>query len=423
MDAPAYMIANAEAVTRSATLAKYVAAVGKTISDFGGHAIVRGSKVVELDASPLRNGVFVALQFLSVNALQGWFHSPGYSAIRPHREQSTIGHLFALEWVPTQYRGRRCVWLASFPVSSNYFHICFNTESFVPSWILTMLLAASHRAAPLAPPRAALQLEVYTSSDAYNVNTTIIYGATEAILVDVQLQNSEAAKVADRVSQLGRRLKAILITHPHPDHYDGIEVLLQRFPGTPVYMGSAGIAEFKRTIATNLAGLQAFLKTNAPDSVPTPGALPSTMPLTADGQEIDVTTDLPGDVVGAASNSFVWIPSLRAIVAGDLVFDHVHLWLVDSDAKTRAGWQASLRRLAALHPRVVIGGHQTTRGVVPTNADAIALTGQYITDFEAARATSADANALRASMMQKYPEWAITLFLERSAKSAYKTGA
>ena len=285
----------------------------------------------------------------------------------------------------------------------------------MPFWILPLLVTANN----IRPTQPALRLEVYTSSDAYNVNSTIIYGATEAILVDAQLQNSEAASVADRVSQLGRHLKAIIITHPHPDHYDGIEVLLQRFPGTPVYMGLAGIAEFKRTIAANLAGLKAFLKTNAPDSVPAPDPLPST-PLMVDGQAVDVTTDLPGDVVGAASNSFVWIPPLRTIVAGDLIFDHVHVWLVDSDAKTRGAWQASLRRLADLHPRVVIGGHQATRGVVPTNAEAIALTAEYIADFEAARATSADADALRASMMQKYAGWAVPNFLERSGKSAYK---
>ncbi len=98
--APAYVIANVEAVTDSATLAKYGAGVGKTISDFGGHLIVRGAVAVKLDASPLPKGGFVIVQFPSMAALQNWWNSPEYVALRPYRERSTVSHLFALEGVP-----------------------------------------------------------------------------------------------------------------------------------------------------------------------------------------------------------------------------------------------------------------------------------------------------------------------------------
>jgi uncharacterized protein (DUF1330 family) len=98
---PAYLIANAEAVTDSATLKQYGAAVGKTIAAFGGHLIVRGAPAVKLDASPLPKGVFVVVQFPSMTALQDWWNSPAYTAIRPLREKSTVGHLFALEGAPT----------------------------------------------------------------------------------------------------------------------------------------------------------------------------------------------------------------------------------------------------------------------------------------------------------------------------------
>ena len=98
---PAYVIANIEVVKDTAMLAKYVAAVGKSVSDFGGHAIVRGSKPVKLDESPLPKGSFAVLVFPSMKALQDWWHSPEYSAVRPYREQSTVGHVFALEGVAT----------------------------------------------------------------------------------------------------------------------------------------------------------------------------------------------------------------------------------------------------------------------------------------------------------------------------------
>ena len=101
MSTPAYVIAYTETVTDTAMLAKYVAAVGKSVSDFGGHAIVRGSKPVKLDESPLPKGSYAVLVFPSMKALQDWWHSPAYSAVRPYREQSTVGHVFALDGVPT----------------------------------------------------------------------------------------------------------------------------------------------------------------------------------------------------------------------------------------------------------------------------------------------------------------------------------
>ena len=94
---PAYLISNAESVTDSAMLAQYGAAVGKTLAAFGGHMIVRGAVPVGLDASTLPKGVFVVVQFSSMKALQDWWHSPAYSAIRPLREKSVVGRLFALE--------------------------------------------------------------------------------------------------------------------------------------------------------------------------------------------------------------------------------------------------------------------------------------------------------------------------------------
>jgi hypothetical protein len=60
MYTPAY--AYIETVTDPAILAKYVAAVGKRVSDFGGRANVRASRPVRLDESPLPKGSFAVLQ-------------------------------------------------------------------------------------------------------------------------------------------------------------------------------------------------------------------------------------------------------------------------------------------------------------------------------------------------------------------------
>jgi uncharacterized protein (DUF1330 family) len=99
---PAYLIANIEEVTDKAMLAQYGSAVPKTEATFGGHVIVRGSTPVMLDSSPVPKGKFVVIQFPSMQALQAWWNSPDYSALRPLREKSTVSRIFAIEGIPPQ---------------------------------------------------------------------------------------------------------------------------------------------------------------------------------------------------------------------------------------------------------------------------------------------------------------------------------
>ena len=56
-----------------------------------------------------------------------------------------------------------------------------------------------------------------------------------------QFRISQAKKLADQVAARGRRLKAIIVTHPDSDHYIGTAVLRERFPDTPIYLTAAAL--------------------------------------------------------------------------------------------------------------------------------------------------------------------------------------
>ena len=63
--------------------------------------------------------------------------------------------------------------------------------------------------------RETLHLDVFIgAADSWDVTSTLIYGKSEAILVDCQFRISQAKKLADQVAARGRRLKAIIVTHP-----------------------------------------------------------------------------------------------------------------------------------------------------------------------------------------------------------------
>jgi len=282
---------------------------------------------------------------------------------------------------------------------------------------LTMLAAGGGR--PHAFGSESLQLRVFVGeADSYGVTSTLIYGKTEAILVDSQFRKSQATRLANLVSATGKRLKAIFITHPDYDHYIGTVVLRGRFPDVRIFMTAAALDEFKRTSAKYLAALKASAPSETPDRLPTPEVLPTTE-LTVDGQAVDVIKDYQGDVL-RTSNSILWIPSLKAVIAGDVVFNEVHPWLADSTPRSRLAWRESLRLIAALCPRLVVAGHKKN-AQVQDSPRAIASMEEYLDGFDVAIKSASSAEEVVVAMKRRYPDWAQDKLLAASAKVAFSS--
>jgi len=311
----------------------------------------------------------------------------------------------------------------------------------VASLLVVSVLHPATAGAPLVTPIARpthsapkLQIVQYTSSaQTFNVGSTLIVGPTEALLIDAEYYRSDATREADQIAALGKHLKAIFITHPDEDHYTGAAVFVEKFPGVPIYMAPAGLAKYKTIEPARFNQIQERLKRappairdslarEQPDSMVTPQVLPSNT-LTVDGERVEVVPDIQGDVL-EPTNSFVWIPSLRTVIAGDIVFNHVHPWLAASDVASRQRWHQSIARIDGLHPQVVIAMHKKTLDT-PDTPGVLHAMDQYLTDFDAARAASPDSAGLVTTMKQKYPDYAIPMLLEYSAQVAYakKTGA
>ena len=81
-----------------------------------------------------------------------------------------------------------------------------------------------------------LSIQTYTASDpGFAVNSHLLMSENDAILVDAQFTRSEAKRVGDMVKTSGRNLKMIYVTHGHPDHYLGLEILTKEFPDAIVF--------------------------------------------------------------------------------------------------------------------------------------------------------------------------------------------
>src|SRR5437588_12261729 len=103
--------------------------------------------------------------------------------------------------------------------------------------------------ASIGTAQSKLQLRVHTGHGqvGYDVNSTMISGQKDMIVIDPQFSLSEAHKLAAEILESKKTLTTIYITHPHPDHMFGLAVLHQAFP-------EAKIVALPQTVAGSKTG-------------------------------------------------------------------------------------------------------------------------------------------------------------------------
>jgi glyoxylase-like metal-dependent hydrolase (beta-lactamase superfamily II) len=79
----------------------------------------------------------------------------------------------------------------------------------------------------------------------YDVNSTMIIGERDILLIDPQFSLSEAHKLAAEILESKKRLATIYSTHPHPDHLFGLAVLKQAFPHAKIVALPATVSAAK----------------------------------------------------------------------------------------------------------------------------------------------------------------------------------
>jgi glyoxylase-like metal-dependent hydrolase (beta-lactamase superfamily II) len=250
----------------------------------------------------------------------------------------------------------------------------------------------------VAAASAQLQLKVHTGRgvNGYDVNSTMIFGERDMVLIDPQFTLSEAHRLAAEILESKKNLTTIYVTHPHPDHMFGLAVLHQAFPSARV----VALASTANAAKTAWPARQKFWFATYGNNIPGPEpVLPevlSSPELTLEGEQFPITGGVQGDGPG---NSFVYIPSLKAVVAGDTVFDRVYFG-VPKD-KAREEWMKTLDQIEALKPAIVIPGHEGPGA--RHDLSAIEFMKKYIADWDANVASSKSAAEMREKVLRQYP--------------------
>ena len=93
----------------------------------------------------------------------------------------------------------------------------------------TAALACVMVAASATQSKFTLKVHTGRGQVGYDVNSTMIIGERDILLIDPQFSLSEAHKLAAEILESKKRLATIYSTHAHPDHLFGLAVLKQAF--------------------------------------------------------------------------------------------------------------------------------------------------------------------------------------------------
>ena len=271
---------------------------------------------------------------------------------------------------------------------------------------MAALAFAAHAAA------ADLKLDAYNPGESamMPVSSVLVSGEHDVILVNAQFGNAQAEQLVTKIRASGKRLTTIYVSDGDPDYYFGLEVLTKAFPNANVVATQPVVDHIKATAEQKLAFWGPKLGADAPTKTIVPGVLPGHT-LTLEGKTLDVI-GLDG---AQPDRTFVWIPSIKAVVGGVVVFENTHVWMADTQtAQSHADWLATLKRIEDLKPRTVIPGHYLGTPTV----QSVAFTADYIKAFDTETAKAKDSAALIAAMKKRYPNLADESSLELGAKVA-----
>ena len=256
-----------------------------------------------------------------------------------------------------------------------------------------------------------LHFEVYSAPESsFSVNSTLIYGEKEAIIIDAGFSNADALRIAANVYDSGKKLTTIFISQSDPDYYFGTSELAKLFPDANIITTPAVREMIQAKMAKKVAFWGPQMGTNAPEFPILPEAYTQSS-FSIEGHKVEIK----GTQGVLANRPYLWIPSEKAILGNIGVFGDLHVWTADTQTQARLdAWSAQLSEMLALKPTLVIPGHMK----VGTALDAtnIQYTKTYLADFEKQKTQSQNSQQLIDSMMASYPAEQVPLSLTIGAK-------
>src|SRR3989475_12247468 len=259
-------------------------------------------------------------------------------------------------------------------------------------------------------------IKVFTSpDDQFWTNSVIIEGDHEVMLVDAQLTRTNAERVLQEIRATEKPLSIIYITHEHADHFLGLEVFSEAYPKVGIIASAAVVDRINKVYQEKIDKWKRVFGSGATSHVVAIGKLDGNS-IQFESSQIEVLKNLQGDT---DENSMLWIPGQRILIAGDVVFNNMHVYTAETDSKARGKWLNSLNKIRELKPSVVIPGHSKV-GAPLDASTAEDFTENYLLVFEKELKKAKDPDSFINTMKERFPSSDLLLAIERGAKANVK---
>lgn len=229
------------------------------------------------------------------------------------------------------------------------------------------------------------------------LSITLIHGQKDAVLVDPPMTNDQAKAVADWVEAHGKNLTHIFATHGHGDHWFTAGVLAERF-GAKVVASPGTIKQMHRNVAMREAFWDKLFPGQIPPT-PVTAVTPEGNRFALEGHELIIVDVGHSDT---DDTSVLHVPDLSLVLAGDVIYNGVHQYLVESANGGRNAWRKAIDIVEALDPRWIVTGHKN-KALDDDATRAIVETRRYLDDVEALLRKHTTALDFFHAMLERYP--------------------
>ncbi|ENW94335.1 MBL fold metallo-hydrolase [Acinetobacter dispersus] len=240
----------------------------------------------------------------------------------------------------------------------------------------------------------------------FGVTSTLIEGDKEVLLVNAQFSKSEALRIAADILDSGKTLKTIFVSYGDPDFYFGLDVFKQYFPNVQVIATPETVKHIQDTQALKVQYWGPKMGANAPSKIIVPQAY-TAKTLKLENENIEIK--------GKKELTYLWIPSVKAVVGGIPVSSGIHLWTADTPTvKDRTEVVQTLESIKALNPKVVVPAHMKAGAAEGLNAVNFSI--DYLKQYEKAVKVTKNSAELIKAMQKQYPALGESSSLELGAK-------
>jgi glyoxylase-like metal-dependent hydrolase (beta-lactamase superfamily II) len=230
------------------------------------------------------------------------------------------------------------------------------------------------------------------------VASTLVLGDDAAVLVDPPFTYDQIDRVIAWVKGAEKRLAYIYATHGHGDHWFGADRIMRQFPGATAYATEKTIAMMHRQAQARTTHWDADFPGQIPDS---PVVFE---PIPRNGFSIEghLFAAVETGHTDTDDTTVLHIPSLGLVVAGDVAYNGVHQYLLESRNGGLESWLAAIETVEGLHPNAVVAGHKNR--ALPDDPAILDQTRDYLVNARRLLAEKPAPRQFFDQMLALYPD-------------------